>query len=132
MTTLANEMYQCYENLYDSIDDLQWNVFAEKYSTSVVIMKEIFSVKEDEHESLVDFIEEWISEYPLLQDVLNATNGQLINEEYIQYIFFKAIDNLVESEGIESLQEDEILWTCVISEAILTALFDSIMEKLEN
>jgi hypothetical protein len=131
----VDDIWQKYIEMYDTIPDEQWNSMAESYDITVDQLKGIFRVKPDEYEWLSDFVEDYLNEYPIIQEFFDRMGDESIIEDVpIDEIFFGAMGKLINDEGIELLLEDqaEQSWTCVIADIILMSVYDQLYQLISS
>jgi len=129
-----DDIYNCYETIYDGITDEEWVTIADQYDINVDDLKVIFSVKEGENEILTEFINEWIEdEFPIMRSFLESPACEdLLDCNLVKEIFFNAMGKYIEDHGIDDLinPEEQTYWTCVIAEGILLLVYEVVLAEI--
>lgn len=131
----VDEIWQKYNEMYDVIPEDQWNAMAETNNITSEQLKGIFHVRPDEYEILTQFVEDYLLEFPIIQEFFDRMEGEsIIDDVPIDQIFFSAMGKLIEDQGIEMLleEQDEQSWTCVIADIILMSIYDQIFELISS
>lgn len=127
----VDEIFNCYQHMYDSISDDEWKHIAELYGLSANDLKTTFAIKDGEYDILKEFINEWCDNYPLLGDFFDRTGDEhLLESTNIKEMFFSAMGNYIEEEGTETLMEHEEFWTCILAEGLIYALYEMILKEI--
>lgn len=130
----ADEIFRSYTEMYENITETEWIEMSSRYNIDTNLMKDIFRTKEGEYELLVEFVNEWVSEYPYMLEFLERTGGQdLLEYEVMKQVFFQGIHRFIEEEGPEMLVEDPepAYWTTILAESMLMMLYDMLEAALQ-
>jgi hypothetical protein len=127
---ITDVIYNTYTNLYNGITDEMWESFAEKYNTTTDILHEVFRLKENEYELLTEQVQDWYNAYPLMKDILEKVDQDVLYDMNVEQIFLSAMDKLINAEGLETIRQDKLPWSCVLGETIMMAFYEIILDKI--
>ena len=134
--TLAEQLYNIYNDLYNESTNAFWEEHATRLNYSTDILKDIFGVKDDELTVLESFITNYLSEKVLLQELLNECNQnniEMLDIDTIREGFSSIMDRL-NPEDVQDIIDDEELYyfSVAIAEAILIALEETLLHIIRD